>query len=273
MRQLRWLQYHDQDTGGLPGALPLALGMPVALTEHLDKSSDKCLLKGSRGRVHSWVWPTNDRIPTVVYVKFEGATWKLDGIDEEGVYPIYPRVRTWHLDKARKTKLLGVTRRQLPLVPGFAMTAYCSQGKTLLAELLDLQVDSRVDKSFGVVGASRVKRRDDALILRPFPLWLYQRGASEGPTLLLQRLRGEEIDWEGIRDARMPYATCTSCKQIRTYDCFEHKDWELIRANSDAACSGCKSDMKGKGCEMKHGTKRAAFSQETLKLRRALCQE
>ena len=245
--ETRWLQYHDKDTEGLPGALPLALGMPVALTEHLDRSDDKRLLKGSKGYVHSWVWHHNDRIPTVVYVKFDNATWRLDGIDEDGVYPIYPIVRTWYLDKARKTSLLGVARRQLPLIPGFAMTAHCSQGKTLLAALLDLNVEARVDKSFGVVGASRVRHRDDVLILRPFPLWLFQRGAPEGPSLLLQKLRGEEFDWEAIHEARLPYATCTSCKQIRTYDCFEHKDWELVRANRSATCSGCKEGAKGVG--------------------------
>lgn len=154
--------------------------MPVALTEHLDRrgppnafnsyflaltphacrSPDKRLLKGMRGRVHSWVWPVNDRMPTVLYIKFDNATWRLDGVGEDGVYPIYPRSHVWYLDKNRKAPVLGVTRRHLPLIPGFAITAYCSQGKTLLAALLDLNVDSRVDKSFGVVGASRVCSRE-----------------------------------------------------------------------------------------------------------------
>ncbi len=39
------------------------------------------------------------------------------------------------------------------------------------------------------------KRQGDALILQPFPLWLFQRGTGEGPKLLLQTLRGEDIDW------------------------------------------------------------------------------
>ena len=35
----RWLQYHDRDTGELPGTLPLAVGMPVALAaEHMNKA-------------------------------------------------------------------------------------------------------------------------------------------------------------------------------------------------------------------------------------------
>ena len=62
--------------------LPLAIGMKVALTQHLDRSTDKLLLKGTIGRVHSWQWNENDRLPSVVYVKFEKAGWQLDGIDE-----------------------------------------------------------------------------------------------------------------------------------------------------------------------------------------------
>ena len=32
--KIRWLQYHDRDTADLCGMLPLAIGMPVALTQH-----------------------------------------------------------------------------------------------------------------------------------------------------------------------------------------------------------------------------------------------
>jgi hypothetical protein len=63
----RWLTYHHRDTGNLPGLLHLAPGMPVALTDHIDRSSDKQLLKGRIGRVHSWHWPQeNDRLPEIV---------------------------------------------------------------------------------------------------------------------------------------------------------------------------------------------------------------
>ena len=64
--KIRWLQYHDRDTADLCGMLPLAIGMPVALTQHLDRSQDKLLLKGRVGRVHSWIWHDNDRQPKVV---------------------------------------------------------------------------------------------------------------------------------------------------------------------------------------------------------------
>ena len=138
--------------------------MPVALTHHVDRSQ-KCLLKGRTGYVHSWDWKDNDQQPGVVrlgphatgprtgraffvqginllssppesphaarYVKFEDAEWTLDGTTEPGLYPILPTKRTWKLDKNRKPSVLKVDRKQIPLVPAFAITAHASQGKTL----------------------------------------------------------------------------------------------------------------------------------------------
>ena len=126
----------------------------------------------------------------------------------------------------------------------------------MAAALLDLNVDTRVDKSFGVAAASRVKRREDLLILRPFPRFLFQRGASEGPQLLLQKLRGESLDWDALREDRAPFAQCSSCQQIRTYDFFEHSQWELIRANLQAKCSACTEDAKG----VKRGLRRRTWA-------------
>ena len=61
-----WLTRHDRDCGDLYGALPLARGLPVMLTEHYDRSPEKQLLKGRRGHVKSIV--LDDREDS----KFEG---------------------------------------------------------------------------------------------------------------------------------------------------------------------------------------------------------
>ena len=57
--------------------------MPVALTDHVDRSVEKSLLRGKVGRIHSWV-PHHEEcsdfvdgvrilkhLPAVVFVKFE----------------------------------------------------------------------------------------------------------------------------------------------------------------------------------------------------------
>ena len=70
-------------------------------------------------------------------------------------------------------------------------------------------MDKRVNQSYGVVTTTRVRSREDVLILRPFPLWLYQRGRHVGSELLLQQLRGETIDWAAYRTSAGP-APCAS---------------------------------------------------------------
>ena len=101
------------------------------------------------------------------------------------------------------------------------MTAHASQGKTLRVVLLDLNVDKKAELAFGTVASTRVRSREDVLILRPFPLWLYQRPASEGPHLLLKHLRGEAIDWAVYKDAKRPCAACEKCQQVLPLDAFE----------------------------------------------------
>ena len=237
----RWLQYHDKDTGGLLGTLPLAVGMRVALTQHL---SDKALLAGEIGVVHSLVWQENRPRPDVVYVKFEGKEWQLEGTAEPGLYPVVPKGADWYLDRNKADKhkqVLRVRRTQLPLTPAYGMTAHFSQGKTLRAALVDLCVDKRVNQSYGVVTTTRVRSREDVLILRPFPLWLYQRGRHVGSELLLQQLRGETIDWAAYRDERRPCAVCQRCGHTKTLDYFSSEQWDRARANQPAMCLPCKN--------------------------------
>ena len=224
------------------GMLPLAIGMAVTLTEHIDRSENKQLLRGKRGIVHSWLWPEGQARPSIVYVKFEGPEWQLEGLAEPGVYPIVPMTRSWYLDKGRKAKTLRASRTQLPLTPAYSMTAHSSQGKTLRAVLLDLHVDKRVDPTIGTVATTRVRSREDVLIMRPFPKFLFQRGlVSEGPDLLLQKLAGQDIDWAAVREAHRPCAPCRECQQITPMDAYTHEQWELIRSNKAGMCRTCKN--------------------------------
>ncbi|CAJ1452308.1 unnamed protein product [Effrenium voratum] len=220
--------------------------MRVVLADHLDRSEDKLLLRGSAGRVHSWVWEENDLRPTCVYVKFDGATWQLDGAPEPGLYPVYPVRKVWKLDAKRKKPVLKIARTQLPLAPAYATTAHGSQGKTLPAALVDFNVDKRTDVTFGTVAASRVRSREDILISRGFERWLYTRGALEGPALLLKQLRGEEVDWDAFREAKAPFAACEKCKEAKTLDYFSDRQWERVRSNQPLGHLPCLRPRQGR---------------------------
>ena len=153
-------------------------------------------------------------------MKFDGATWQLDGAPEPGLYPVYPARKVWKLDAKRKKPVLKIARTQLPLAPAYAITAHGSQGKTLPAALVDFNVDRRTDVTFGTVAASRVRSREDVLILRRRTIEREREGrdckacpgAPEGPALLLKQLRGEEVDWDAFREAKAPSAACDKCK-------------------------------------------------------------
>ena len=54
-QKLQWLKRHDRESGDLYGCSPLIKGMPVAMTDHIDRSVDKRILRGRVGHVHSWV--------------------------------------------------------------------------------------------------------------------------------------------------------------------------------------------------------------------------
>ena len=54
-KKSEWLNRHDRESADLYGVLPLIKGMPVAMTDQIDRSIDKRILKGRVGHVHSWV--------------------------------------------------------------------------------------------------------------------------------------------------------------------------------------------------------------------------
>ena len=203
------MKRHDRDCGDLYGMLPLVPRMPVALNDHLDRNPEKNLLRGMIGYLDSRVlddredsvFDADKRIlrypPKMVLVQFieqvlrddewvgEPCTWTVDGIDRPGVYPIFLCKQSWFLDRHRKTPKLKVDRYQIPLAPASAITAHSSQGRTLAAAIIDLQLGRGVNRIASYVAMTRVRKRTDLLIYRPFDRELFTQGPPSGPSLLL----------------------------------------------------------------------------------------
>ncbi len=104
----------------------------------------------------------------LVFVEFPGATWHVPGAPGPGIYPIVPRQRGWFLDKGRTFPVLEIKRRQLPLIPAFSLTAHAAQGQTLKAAIVDLLPGIGSNPLTSYVAFTRVQRRSDVLICRPF---------------------------------------------------------------------------------------------------------
>ena len=246
-----WLSRHDRECGDLYGMFPLIEGMPVALTDHFDRSPDKQLLRGKIGKIHSWkvsvtetsVWEEDTRIlhelPEVVYVKFPNCTWHIEGTPEPGIYPITKVKRHWYLDKGRQYPQLGIQREQLPLAPAFSWTAHTAQGQTLDAAIVDMQIGAGTSPMSSYVAFTRVKKMEDLLIFRPFDLALFNRGNLEGPELLLRVLRGEQIDWEGVERKHMPSHMCIGCDTKVFKEEFSEREWK--RKDGKHLCKTCEN--------------------------------
>jgi len=255
-----WLQRHDRESGDLYGMLPLILKMPVALTDHIDRSPEKQLLRGRVGFIHSWVLDAKEqsamkngvqrltKLPKVVFVKFPDAAWTLPGLDEPGLYPIQPKPGKWFLDKGRKHPVLKITRRQGPLAPAFAITAHAAQGQTLKAAIVDLQIGRGTSPIASYVALTRVAKREDLLIFRPFARDLFTQGPPEGPELLLKTLRGEYVDWAAIQKKHTPSRRCSGCACIRWKDDFALSQWN--RKDEKHFCQECVAKKAASGTPM-----------------------
>ena len=72
---ISWLKRHDQETRHIPSIYPLAVGMPVRLTENIDRS--KQLYRGRKGVIYGW---TTDTLPLAIDERCAGARWTMGGL-------------------------------------------------------------------------------------------------------------------------------------------------------------------------------------------------
>ena len=155
-------RFTDNDAGGLPQTLVLAVGMRVMLTANINIGAS--LSNGSQGTVIGIIYPKNlskEELPEVL-VQFDLYTGARSFLsDVPRVYPVGPLERTWSCRKK------NYSRKMLPLVPGYAFSIHKSQGQTLPSVILDLG-----DKDFApgltYTALTRVRCLED-LVFDPMP--------------------------------------------------------------------------------------------------------
>ena len=180
-------------TQGLPGELPLYVGMPIFLTKNI--AVELGLTNGTTGIIRSIHLQNGEKVNDVgfhhvqfkdsdcIVAELDDITVKpLHGLDQNHI-PIFPRKESFSVkvkgkkDNQKKTKKgkkkgLSVKRNHFPIVPRFACTAHKSQGMTLDKAIVDLVPQPNrkggIDVSFAYVPLSRVRRLEDLTILRPF---------------------------------------------------------------------------------------------------------
>ena len=249
-RLQRFLQYHDQQTAGVPGLNILYEGMAARVAANLVKNKNVVILKHSPCTVLGWelhpadaaTAPGAERflnyMPRCIYLKFADAIWTVDKRLGPGVWPLFPVYRQWELNDAQGAK---IRRPGFTLLTDYASTAFMIQGATLPAAIADC---GDVSDAGGLselmttyVILSRVKSANGLLLLRAFCANLFQMGALPGPYCLLKLLRhrfagsAQNTDYspaDAIEEYRTMMADYTAGRAQRqkfgaTYRCKECK--------------------------------------------------
>ncbi|KAJ3516296.1 hypothetical protein NMY22_g14242 [Coprinellus aureogranulatus] len=153
----------------IASALSLCIGMPVMIRNN--EATELGVTKGQEAIVKGW---TSREIP-----KYPGK-FALDVLFVELVKPAVP-VKLPHLERnvVPLTKIsntikaflpndsaVNLTRQQVPVLPNFAMTDYCSQGKTRPVNVVDLKRSKNHQAIY--VALSRGISAEDTIILRDF---------------------------------------------------------------------------------------------------------
>jgi len=197
----RFLQFHDQQTAGVPGLNILYKDLQCRVTEKIVKHKNLIVLKHTSCVVLGWELHPADRerkdgterflhyLPLCIYIKFEGQAWVAHKLLGPGVLPLYPVERTWILNDASGAK---VRRKDFTLLPDYASTAFMIQGATLDAsiadcgDIVDLPGLSELMTTYVIL--SRVKTAHTLLLLRAFSHELFWDGRSAGAALPVEVL-------------------------------------------------------------------------------------
>lgn len=161
----------SKNQGALPGFVPLFVGMPVILRAH-NISTDLKITNGSQGivrKIDMEISPQGISYCTCAIVEFPDSPVKLEGLPKS-YFPILPT--TWSFvtsfirDSDSQEEKIKMSRHQIPIQPGFAVTGHSAQGKTLPKVSASLH-----EGGFGAyVAASRAKSRLGLCITHPVRL-------------------------------------------------------------------------------------------------------
>ena len=191
---------------------------------------------GGASQEATQIW---NELPACILVRFKTkTTWRVEGIDEDNVFPVAPQKKPWYLDKGRKRPVLRVTRKQFPLAPGFAATAHAAQGQTCKeGVVMDMHIGDAGDPLTAYIALTRVQDRYGLFVYRPFPAAPFQKGAKVGRELLLRFWGGEKMDWRALRAKYRDERQCKECNEAKPASAFTAGRWK--RADAARVCKEC----------------------------------
>ena len=118
-KRAEWSMFHDQKTGGIMGLQPLAINMPLRITQ-TDQTEKTTLFKNRRCKLYGWKLHAVDLarldacveremaleyLPEELLLKFEGVSWEWSKDLGPGIMAVKPKVVDWYLDRACKVRV------------------------------------------------------------------------------------------------------------------------------------------------------------------------
>ena len=118
------------------------------------------------------------------------------------------------------------------------MTSHAAQGQTFKqGALVDLKLGGSSSTMSSYVAITRVERRKELLMFRPFPVDLFHKGQKPGLDLLLKVWRREYIDWKAIEKELTPQLTCHRCGIVKYKECYTQAQWDKPQKHGN--CKAC----------------------------------
>ncbi|TFK57788.1 hypothetical protein BDN72DRAFT_782854, partial [Pluteus cervinus] len=133
-----WNQPSCSTHSKVPGKLSLCKGLPVMIRHNI--ATELCITKGQEGFVHDWIAGKGSKgqmVLKVLFVRLDNPPQKIqfEGLPEN-VVPV-PSMSTHTKCQLKDDSRITVNRKQVPVLPNFAMTDYASQGKTRANNVVD----------------------------------------------------------------------------------------------------------------------------------------
>jgi hypothetical protein len=185
--------------------LHLAIGSKVILIQNL--ATELGLTNGTSGTVHGLIYPADPHVhqyeahitllsrPPILLFKPDHchpalAATTFPGMMVPGIVPIHPieEQLTVHLPGHGTVTRCRITRSQLPVMGGYAMTDYKAQGRTFQRAVIDLSVGCT--GAAGYVMLSRLTSLQGLAILCPFGLEVLNRPLNPQLRVALDRVAG-----------------------------------------------------------------------------------
>ena len=196
--------------------IPLVIGMPVSINQNFDVNAG--VVNGSWGYLREVRYTSGDkgrRYLKSCIVEIPGA----DAVEmahlPERHFPILPDVTEIKFEHSASHKRCVIKRKQVPIEPGFAITAHKAQGQTMDKVTVDITGCTGTEQPYVMV--SRATSMEGLVVLRDFDCGKITKRHSEDLRRELKRLECLrlrtvlQVGSEGEkRDARLLLGTMQS---------------------------------------------------------------